>query len=161
MDKLTPEERSRNMSRIQSKDTKPEMIVRRALHALGFRYRLHGKDLPGKPDLVFPKHRAVIFVQGCFWHRHEGCRWARVPESHRDYWVPKLARNAERDALEREALLASGWRVLWIWECALKHKADREAIGEKAAAWLLSDSRSGEISAPASEALKAGSGTPS
>ena len=105
------------MRRIRKKDTKPELIVRRAAHALGFRFRLHRRDLPGSPDLSFPRHRKVIFVHGCFWHQHEGCRLARLPKSKLDYWLPKFARNIERDELARIALEAAGWRCLTIWEC--------------------------------------------
>ncbi|WP_077962665.1 very short patch repair endonuclease [Ensifer adhaerens] len=119
VDKLTPERRSANMARIASKNTKPEMIVRRMAHAMGYRYRLHRRDLPGKPDLVFPSRRAIIFVHGCFWHRHPdpSCKDATLPKSRRDYWVPKIARNEERDQQHIESLTAEGWRVLVIWEC--------------------------------------------
>lgn len=118
-DKLTAERRSANMSRIRNKDTKPEMIVRRIVHGLGYRYRLHRKDLPGKPDLVFGPRKKVIFVHGCFWHGHEraGCLDARRPKSNTDYWNPKLTRNKERDAERIGALQADGWDVLVIWEC--------------------------------------------
>ena len=95
----------------------PELLVRRAAHALGFRFRLHRRDLPGSPDLRFPRHRKVIFVHGCFWHQHEGCRLARLPKSRLDYWLPKFARNVERDGIARTALEAAGWRCLIIWEC--------------------------------------------
>lgn len=107
------------MARIASKNTKPEMIVRRMAHAMGYRYRLHRRDLPGKPDLVFPSRRAIIFVHGCFWHRHPdpSCKDATLPKSRRDYWVPKFARNEERDQQHIESLTAEGWRVLVIWEC--------------------------------------------
>ncbi|WP_246231805.1 very short patch repair endonuclease [Sinorhizobium alkalisoli] len=107
------------MARIASKNTKPEMIVRRMVHAMGYRYRLHRRDLPGKPDLVFPSRRAVIFVHGCFWHHHPdpACKDAVLPKSRTDYWSPKLARNEERDKQHVEALAAEGWHVLIIWEC--------------------------------------------
>lgn len=119
MDKLTPERRSENMRRIKSKDTKPELLVRRMVHGLGHRYRLHRKDLPGKPDLVFGPKRKVIFVHGCFWHGHEreGCLDARRPKSNSGYWNPKLTRNQERDTERISALKADGWDVLVIWEC--------------------------------------------
>lgn len=119
MDKLTPERRSENMRRIKSKDMKPELLVRSIVHGMGYRYRLHRKDLPGKPDLVFGPKRKVIFVHGCFWHGHErkGCRDARRPKSNIDYWNPKLARNKERDAERAAQLQANGWDVLVIWEC--------------------------------------------
>jgi DNA mismatch endonuclease (patch repair protein) len=122
MDKLTPERRSENMRRIKSKDMKPELVVRRLVHGLGYRYRLHRKDLPGKPDLVFGSKRKVIFVHGCFWHGHElkGCLDGRRPKSNTSYWVPKLARNKSRDAERIAALEANGWTVLTIWECETK-----------------------------------------
>lgn len=115
------DQRSRNMSAIHGKDTKPEMIVRRYLHSLGYRFRLHRKDLPGKPDLVMPKYRLAIFVHGCFWHRHEGCRYTTTPSNRAEFWQTKFAANVQRDQRNREALHAAGWRVLVIWECGLKH----------------------------------------
>lgn len=120
MDNRTAEERSRNMSAIRSKDTKPEMLVRKFLHAQGFRYRLHWRDLPGTPDIVLPKYRTVVFVHGCFWHRHKGCPKASMPASNREYWQAKFAANVERDEKAREALEAAGWRVFVIWECELR-----------------------------------------
>jgi DNA mismatch endonuclease (patch repair protein) len=121
-DKLTAIERSRNMASIRSKDMKPELAARKAAHSLGFRFRLHRKDLPGKPDLVFPKYRAVIFVHGCFWHQHAepSCLDGRPPKSNLAYWGPKLARNAARDEASRAQLEAQGWRVLVVWECETK-----------------------------------------
>jgi DNA mismatch endonuclease, patch repair protein len=121
-DKLTAAERSRNMASIRSKGMKPELAVRKASHRLGFRFRLHRKDLPGKPDLVFPKYRAVIFVHGCFWHQHAepSCLDGRPPKSNLTYWHPKLARNAARDKASRAQLEAEGWRVLVVWECETK-----------------------------------------
>lgn len=111
------------MAQIRSKNSKPEMIVRRLLHGLGYRYRLHAKDLPGKPDLVFPKYRAVIFVHGCFWHQHPkpGCKDAVLPKSRLEYWLPKLQRNQSRDAANIQALEQMGWRVLTVWECGTKN----------------------------------------
>ena len=120
MDTLTPEQRSAIMSRIRSKDTKPEMVVRRHLHALGFRYRLHVSKLPGHPDIVLPKWRTVVFVNGCFWHRHEGCKIATMPKSNVEFWTAKFQRNVERDAKGQAALKAAGWKVIVIWECELK-----------------------------------------
>lgn len=109
------------MRKIRKIDTKPEIVVRRAAHAIGLRFRLHRKDLPGTPDLTLPRHRTVIMVQGCFWHQHEGCRLARRPKSRLDYWLPKLARNVERDVEIKRQLEALGWRVLEIWECEAKN----------------------------------------
>lgn len=116
MDNTDPATRSAVMSRIRSRDTKPEMAVRRALHAAGLRYRLHRKDLPGRPDLVFPGCRVALFVHGCFWHQH-GCRLSHAPASRLEYWGPKLRRNKERDAGNAAALEAAGWTVMQIWEC--------------------------------------------
>lgn len=109
--------RSRLMSRIKGKDTKPEMVVRRFLHAQGFRYRLHDKTLPGKPDLVFPKYRTVVFVHGCYWHRHFGCRKTTTPKTRSQFWRTKFLGNVIRDRRDRTRLEAEGWRVLVIWEC--------------------------------------------
>ncbi len=127
-DKLTPERRSENMRRIRSKGMKPEMVVRRLVHRLGYRYRLHRKDLPGKPDLVFGPRRAVIFVHGCFWHQHDkaACLDGRAPKSNTDYWGPKLARNVERDVGAQKALTDAGWRVLVIWECETRDQDELE-----------------------------------
>ena len=105
------------MGKIRSKDTKPEMVVRRLAHALGYRFRLHRKDLPGSPDLVFPGRHAVVFVHGCFWHRHEGCRLASTPKSNEAFWQAKFGRNVERDARKERELRALGWRVLVVWQC--------------------------------------------
>ncbi len=111
------------MSRISSKNTKPELIVRSVVWGLGFRYRLHVRDLPGKPDLVFRKHKKAIFVHGCFWHQHSGCQEGRIPGSRSDYWQPKLRRNQDRDLAAQSALKEQGWQSLIIWECELKDSA--------------------------------------
>lgn len=121
MDKLSPERRSANMARIRSRDTSPELVLRKLIHGLGYRFRLHRKDLPGKPDLVFPSRRKVIFMHGCFWHQHPECREGRVPGSRPEYWVPKLRRNQERDAASQSELALRGWRHLVIWECEIGH----------------------------------------
>lgn len=105
------------MSRIRSKDTKPELIVRSMLHRMGYRFRLHRKGLPGKPDIVLPRHKTVIFVHGCYWHRHPGCKYAYHPKSRVDFWEKKFRENVERDTKARAALEALGWRVLVVWEC--------------------------------------------
>ncbi len=122
-DKLTRERRSQNMAAIRSKDMKPEMVVRRLAHGMGYRYRLHRKDLPGKPDLVFGPRKKVVFVHGCFWHQHPdpNCRDARPPKSNQNYWSPKLERNQQRDAEHTAKLKAAGWKVLTVWECETKH----------------------------------------
>ena len=131
--------RSRIMAGIRGKDTKPELALRKALHACGFRYRLHAKRLPGKPDLVFPSHRAVCFVHGCFWHRHPGCRYATMPKTHTDFWEAKFAATVTRDRQSRTQLLQEGWRVAVVWECSLRGKRLPATIS-KVADWLLSDS---------------------
>lgn len=123
MDSLTPAQRSERMSRIKGKNTKPELIVRSLIHRMGYRYRLHGKGLPGRPDLVFTGRRKVIFVHGCFWHRHEGCRLARLPKSRLDFWRPKLEANAERDKEVERRVTELGWKILIIWECEVKNEA--------------------------------------
>lgn len=121
MDNLSPEERSERMARIRSKDTRPELLVRRLVFSLGYRYRLHARDLPGHPDLVFRRLRKVIFIHGCFWHRHGSCVIARLPKSRLDFWVPKLEGNKLRDQRNKRALTKGGWKVLTIWECQLKN----------------------------------------
>lgn len=115
-----PEVRSYNMSQIQGKDTKPEMLVRKFLHSNGFRYRLHVKDLPGKPDLVMPKYNSVIFVHGCFWHAHEGCKYFKIPKTRTEWWKEKLYGNRERDQRHVQALKDEGWNVIVVWGCELK-----------------------------------------
>lgn len=115
--------RSRMMSSIKGKHTKPELVVRRFLHASGFRFRLHRKDLPGKPDIVLPRYRLAIFVHGCFWHRHAECFYSTIPTSRGEFWRSKLEGNALRDASHVSELLGRGWRVMIVWECGLKHSA--------------------------------------
>jgi len=116
-DKLTPERRSDNMAKIRSTDTSPEMLVRRLVHRMGFRYRLHVGNLPGKPDLVFPRLNKIIEVRGCFWHQHGKCIDSHVPKSRLDYWGPKLKRNVQRDRVNQKTLRQMGWTILVIWEC--------------------------------------------
>ncbi len=120
-----PEDRSRIMRAVKSRDTGPELIVRRLAHGMGYRYQLHRKDLPGKPDLVFPARRKVIFVHGCFWHQHHCPRGAKSPKSNRDYWVPKLLRNKQRDAEHEIGLREMDWSALVIWECETR---DQDAL---------------------------------
>src|SRR5208282_4244387 len=124
MDTLNPIQRSERMARIRGRDTGPEWAARRIIHALGYRYRLHRGDLPGRPDLVFPSRRAVIFVHGCFFHRHRDrkCRLARLPKSRLEFWLPKLEGNRKRDLRNTRALRKAGWRVLTLWECELSNK---------------------------------------
>ena len=121
MDSLSPAERSELMARVHSKNSRPEMVVRKIIFALGYRYRLHARDLPGRPDIVFRKRRKVIFVHGCFWHGHENCALARLPKSRQDFWVPKLEGNKHRDKRTQRALIKDGWKVLTIWECQIKN----------------------------------------
>lgn len=124
VDPFTPQKRSETMSRVKSRNTKPELRVRSALHRLGYRFRLHRKDLPGKPDVILPKYGTAVFVHGCFWHQHPGCRKATMPVNNRDYWEAKLRRNVERDDKARRALEDLGWRVVTLWECEIPRKDD-------------------------------------
>ncbi|HEY3827364.1 MAG TPA: very short patch repair endonuclease [Bryobacteraceae bacterium] len=127
----TDASRSAIMRAVKSQDTAPEMLVRRLVHRLGYRYRLHRKDLPGKPDLVFPGRRKIVFVHGCFWHGHHCRRGARIPKTNRDYWVRKIERNKQRDKTHSASLIATGWRVLILWECDIVHatKLSKKLIG--------------------------------
>lgn len=119
-DTLTAEQRSERMARIRGKDTAPELRLRRLVHGMGFRYRLHGASLPGKPDLVFRRRGCVIFMHGCFWHRHPGCKLARIPKSRVSFWKSKLDANRARDIANKEQLVSEGWRVLVVWECQVR-----------------------------------------
>lgn len=133
VDTVTAQVRSRIMAQVKSKDTKPELAVRRLLHGLGYRYRLHKKNLPGKPDLVFPSRRKVVFVHGCFWHSHENCVEVRPPSSNKDYWRAKLRRNRERDRRNLALLEEIGWDSMVVWECEL---ADLDAVARNLAMFL-------------------------
>jgi DNA mismatch endonuclease, patch repair protein len=123
-DHLSAEERSNLMRKVRGKDTKPELIVRRLIHSMGFRYRLHVGNLPGHPDIVFTSKNRIVFVHGCFWHRHSAnsCRFARLPKSREEFWVPKLEANRLRDARNQRALRRLGWKILVVWECQLGNK---------------------------------------
>lgn len=136
MEESPSEARSRTMRAVKSRDTTPEMIVRRMAHAMGKRYRLHRDDLPGKPDLTFPGSRKIIFVHGCFWHGHDCKRGARQPKTNAEYWIQKIRRNKERDERAQESLRAMGWEVLIIWECQTR---DRERLRERLHAFLCQD----------------------
>lgn len=138
--------RSRNMAAIKGKDTRPEMIVRQGLHKAGFRYRLHAAELPGKPDLIFPKYKAVIFIQGCFWHQHQ-CTMFHWPKSRTEWWVKKISANRAHDEAVQDKLRELGWRVLLVWECALKGKAkyNSEQWIELVTLWLLEGSSFNEL----------------
>ena len=138
--------RSRMMSGIRSKNTRPELLIRKGLHARGFRFRLHDKRLPGKPDLVLPKYSAVIFVHGCFWHRHD-CHLFKWPKTRREFWHKKLLRNQEKDVESYASLKKDGWYILTIWECALKGRTRRplDKVLDMAADWLVSGRRDRQI----------------
>lgn len=129
--------RSRMMSGIRGKDTKPEWMVRRGLHFRGFRYRLHAKDLPGKPDLVLPRYKGVIFIHGCFWHGHD-CHLFKWPSTREEFWRLKIEGNVARDARTIDSLIEKGWRVATVWECGLRCKGAEDAIAEQLASWLTS-----------------------
>lgn len=127
-DTLNEQQRHYNMSRIRSKDTKPEEIVRKYLFSKGLRFRKNDRRYPGHPDVVLPKYKTVVFVNGCFWHRHEGCRYASIPATNREYWNQKFERNVERDAWEQKELREMGWNVIVVWECELKKGAREETL---------------------------------
>ena len=130
-DVKTPEQRSRNMAAIKGKDTKPEIIVRKYLFSRGLRFRVQVKKLPGNPDIVLPKYKTVIFVNGCLWHGHEGCKYFRLPKSNVEFWKEKIERNIERDRESMQALLDLRWKVIRVWECELRNKANREEMLNK------------------------------
>ena len=142
----SPERRSFNMSRIRGRDTRPEMLIRRGLHARGFRFRLHARDLPGRPDLVFPSRRAVILIHGCFWHGHN-CPMFRLPATRAEFWSAKIEANRARDAFAARALALAKWRQLTIWECAVRGPARREVSETLDACqqFLAGSASSGEI----------------
>ncbi|HAN42078.1 MAG TPA: very short patch repair endonuclease [Sphaerochaeta sp.] len=132
MDKITPEQRHYTMSRIRGKDTKPEILVRQYLFSEGFRFRKNDKRYPGHPDIVLPKYRTMVFVNGCFWHGHEGCKYYTVPKSNTEFWVSKIKRNQERDRSDCEELEKNGWNVITVWECQLEKKVREETLKELA-----------------------------
>ena len=134
-DIVDSDKRSEIMSRIRGRDTKPELIVRRIAHRLGYRFRLHRRDLPGSPDIVFPRHRAIIMVNGCLWHRHPGCKYATSPKTRVQYWENKFEGNVVRDRRNESALRDLGWRVLVVWECETKNQ---EAVAARIASYLES-----------------------
>ncbi len=132
-DRLTKARRSWNMSRIRGKDTTPERVVRSALHRLGYRFRLHSRKLPGRPDIVLPRHRLAVFVHGCFWHRHRGCRNCTTPTNNRRFWVAKLEGNAARDRMHMRTLRKLGWRVVVVWECETEKKGFAQQLKRRIA----------------------------
>lgn len=128
MDRLSAQRRSANMARIKAKNTEPERIVRSVLHQLGFRFRLHDRDLPGTPDIVLRRHKTVVLVHGCFWHRHPRCRFAYTPKSHRQFWSEKFAATVYRDRRQRAALRRSGWNIITVWECQTTDRGALEGL---------------------------------
>jgi DNA mismatch endonuclease (patch repair protein) len=146
MDTVDRQTRSKIMASVGQKDTGAELLLRRALHKIGLRYRLHDRLLPGSPDLVLPRFRAVIFVHGCYWHSH-GCYRSTIPKSHRQFWIEKFHANQSRDTRKASYLLRSGWRVLTVWECALKGKTAKSSpvIAKAVQTWLESSKKRGEI----------------
>ena len=143
-EKKAPLTRSQMMARVRSADTKPELVLRKALHATGYRFRLHVRSLPGRPDIVMRKHRCAIFVNGCFWHGHTGCKHFRVPKTRTEFWATKIECNRKRDRRAIEALLDDGWRVLVIWECATRSFQTDNLISD-IAAWLQGPETSAEM----------------
>jgi DNA mismatch endonuclease (patch repair protein) len=141
MDTVSPEKRSRMMAAIKSRNTDPELTVRRKLHSMGFRFRLHRKDLPGKPDIVLPKYNAAVLVHGCFWHQHQGCVLAHWPRSREEYWGPKLARTIARDHENSEKLRRLGWKVIVVWECEIRKNPDQVVKEVKLALESLVESK--------------------
>lgn len=133
MDALSPDRRSENMRQIRAKDTSPEMIVRRLVHGMGYRYRLHVADLPGKPDLVFPRMKKIVEIRGCFWHQHDGCIDSHIPKSRVEYWEPKLKRNRDRDDQNLRELRSRGYCILVLWECDTR---DRTRLKTKLSRFL-------------------------
>lgn len=146
-EKIAPETRSRMMAGIRGTDTKPERLVRSGLHASGFRFRLHRRELPGRPDLVLPKWKVVVFVHGCFWHGHAGCAYYRIPKTRTEFWIDKISTNIRRDAAAIDALRAVGWRVAVVWECALRRDADE--VVRTLGGFIRSGEPSVEIGSPA------------
>ena len=144
-DVVDAETRSRMMSGIRSKDTKPELLVRRALFAAGYRYRLHRRDLPGAPDIVMAGRRIAVFVHGCFWHMHGGCRYLKLPASRPEFWLAKLSANRERDVRSADALRARGWRVLVVWECSTRGAAALAGLEARLVTWIEGPHTYGEI----------------
>jgi DNA mismatch endonuclease (patch repair protein) len=138
------------MSGIRGSNTSPEKQIRKLLHQAGFRFRLHARKLPGRPDIVLPKHRAVVFVNGCFWHRHAGCRFAYIPKTRSEFWMRKFSTNVQRDAKNLETLGAAGWRVLVVWECAVRanNPKAQAKLQRRLANWVLSERRYASIGTP-------------
>ncbi|MEO5606239.1 MAG: DNA mismatch endonuclease Vsr [Polaromonas sp.] len=147
-DIVPPSVRSRMMSGIKGKNSLPEMLLRRLLFAAGYRFRLHRRDLPGTPDIVMPGRKIAIFVHGCFWHAHKGCKYARTPSTRPEFWNTKLQANADRDQQAAEKLAALGWRVLCVWECATRDHEAARSLKDNIIDWINSDAQSGDIGSP-------------
>lgn len=152
-DIVPPFVRSRMMSGIRGKNSAPEMMVRRLLFAAGYRFRLHRRDLPGTPDIVMPSRKIVIFVHGCFWHAHKGCKYAKIPATRPEFWSAKLEANVSRDRLVIEKLIALKWRVLCVWECAIRDQNAAISLKEKIIEWINADAQFEEISNAGSRPL--------
>lgn len=148
VDVVSPTDRSRMMAGIKGKNSQPELLVRRLLFASGYRFRLHRRDLPGTPDITMPGRKIAIFVHGCFWHLHQGCRYAKMPATHPDFWKAKLEANVERDRRAVEKLKALGWRVLCVWECAMRDAKMATGLQVTMSSWIESGEPLGEIGAP-------------
>lgn len=146
-DIVSSEKRSEMMSRIGGKNTKPEVLVRKALHAAGYRFRLHRKDLPGTPDIVLPGRKLAIFVNGCFWHGHQDCRLAKVPSTRTEFWAEKLRRNRERDLQAIDELRAQNWRVLVVWECFVRTTAKENVLDKELSDWISNNQPCGQMPA--------------
>lgn len=147
VDVVSPAKRSQMMSGIKGKNSLPEMVVRKALFAMGHRFRLHRRDLPGTPDIAMPGRKIAIFVHGCFWHAHQGCKYAKTPSTRTEFWTTKLQSNAERDRRAADKLAEMGWRVLNVWECSTRDPEAAAGVPEALRRWIDSDARVGEISA--------------
>ena len=148
VDVVSSADRSRMMAGIQGKNTKPELAVRRMLFASGYRFRLHRRDLPGAPDIVMPGRKVAVFVHGCFWHMHQGCRFAKMPATRPEFWKAKLEANVERDRRAVEKLQALGWRVLCVWECSTRDAETAAGLQAAMSAWIEGGEPLGEIGAP-------------
>lgn len=146
-DVVSPAKRSQMMSAIKGKNSLPEMVVRKALFAMGHRFRVHRRDLPGTPDIAMPGRKIAIFVHGCFWHAHQGCKYAKTPSTRTEFWTTKLQGNVERDRRTPDKLAEMGWRVLNVWECSTRNPEAVAGLSEALQRWIDSDARIGEISA--------------
>jgi DNA mismatch endonuclease (patch repair protein) len=146
-DVVSPAKRSQMMSGIRGVNTRPEVAVRKLLFGLGYRFRLHRRELPGSPDIVMPGRKVAVFVQGCFWHRHQPCRYSTLPATRQEFWQVKLETNAARDQLAAARLKELGWRTLWVWECALRDSVTRASLPERVRSWIEGDDAFGEVGA--------------